>query len=144
MTLKIKYFDELTNRELYEIVRSRIDVFLMEQKIICQDFDCVDYDSLHCFLEEDGRVVAYLRAYRLDDETVAIGRVLSLTHKTGLGSRLMRESMPEIKKRFNCKKFSLHAQTQAEGFYKKMGFSTVSDVFMEEGIPHVTMEKSIL
>ena len=141
MTLKIKYFDELTNRELYEIVRSRIDVFLLEQKIICQDFDCVDYDSLHCFLEDDGRVVAYLRAYRLDDETVAIGRVLSLTHKAGLGSRLMRESMPEIKARFNCKKFSLHAQTQAEGFYEKCGFSTVSEIYMEDGIPHVTMEQ---
>ena len=143
MTFKIRSFDELTNYELYEIVRARIEVFLLEQNIICQDFDRVDYDSFHCFLEEDGEILAYLRAFREDSDTVIIGRVLSIKHKIGLGARLMREAMPEIAKRMPCKRFSLHAQTQAEGFYEKMGFKTVSDVFLEEGIPHVTMERDV-
>ena len=58
MELKIKFFDELTTRELYEIARARTEIFLMEQRIVCQDLDRVDYDSLHCFLEEDGKLLA--------------------------------------------------------------------------------------
>lgn len=138
MKLKIKFFDELTTRELYEIVRARTEIFLMEQKIICQDFDGVDYDSLHCFLEENGKVLAYLRAYRTE-EGIKLGRVLSITHGIGLGARLMREAMPEIQKRFGCPRLVLHAQKHAQGFYEKLGFAVTSPDFLEEGIPHVAM-----
>ena len=137
--LKVKTFDELTNRQLYEIVRARIEIFLLEQTIICQDFDRIDYDSLHCFLEQDGEILAYLRAYRGEDGNVKIGRVLSITHGIGLGAKLMRLSIPEIQKRMPCKAFTLHAQTQAQGFYEKFGFTAVSSVFLEENIPHVAM-----
>ena len=139
VTCKIKSFDELTTRELYEIVRARTEIFLLEQRIICQDFDRVDYDSLHCFLEEDGHVVAYLRAYRADGQTVQIGRVLSITHGMGLGTRLMQESLPEIQRKLPCSFFTLHAQTRAQAFYERLGFVVTSPVFMEEGIPHVSM-----
>jgi ElaA protein len=142
LNFKSKIFSELTTRELYEIVRSRTQIFLMEQKIICQDFDGVDYDALHCFLEQDGRVVAYLRAYRADGE-VKIGRVLSLTHGIGLGSRLLRESIPVIVRHFECDKISLHSQKHAQAFYEKAGFCACSDDFLEEGIPHVSMELKI-
>ena len=91
MRMKAKFFEELTTKELYEIVRSRTEIFLLEQKIICQDFDGIDYEALHCFLVEEGRVVAYLRAYLVDD-AVKIGRVLSLTHGNGLGQQLMTEA----------------------------------------------------
>ena len=139
MESKAKFFDELTTRQLYEIVRSRTEIFLLEQKIICQDFDGVDYEALHCFLEEEGRVVAYLRAYKTE-EGVKIGRVLSLTHGKGLGSRLMAEALPLIREKFACEKIIVHAQKQAQGFYEKLGFLTVSPDYLEEGIPHVTME----
>lgn len=139
LELKIKLFDELTTRELYEIVRARTAIFLLEQRIICQDFDGVDYDSLHCFFEEDGSVVAYLRAYRVDSDVVKIGRVLSVTHGMGLGTRLMKESVPEIGKRLPCKTVMLHAQKHAQGFYERLGFAVRSPEFLEEGIPHVAM-----
>lgn len=138
MEFKTKLFDQLSTRELYEIVRARQEVFLMEQNIVCRDFDGVDYDALHCFIEEGGRVVAYLRAYKTA-EGVQIGRVLSITHRIGLGKRLMQEAMPIIKKIFGCEKIILHSQKHAEVFYEKLGFKTVSDVFLEEGIEHVTM-----
>jgi len=141
--LKVKFFDELTTRELYEIVRARTEIFLMEQKIICRDFDGVDYDSLHCFLEADDKVVAYLRAYRVDNDAVKIGRVLSLTHGVGLGKHLMQVSIPVIKEKLPCKRIVLHAQSHAKVFYEKLGFAVTSSTFMEEGIPHVTMEKEI-
>ncbi len=138
MELKIKNFDELSTRELYEIARARTEVFLLEQRIICQDFDRVDYESLHCFLEEDGRVAAYLRAYRADGN-IKIGRVLSNPHGIGLGTRLMRESLPAIRKYFEGGAVILHAQTRAKGFYEKLGFTVTSDEYLEEGVPHVTM-----
>ena len=139
MKFKYRFFDELTVRELYEIVRSRTEIFLLEQNIICQDFDGVDYDSLHCFLEDDGKVIAYLRAYRAEGGAVKVGRVLSLTHGIGHGTRLMKEAMPVIYEKFGCDKIELDAQKKAEEFYKRLGFKTVSEVFMEEGLPHVKM-----
>ena len=65
-----KFFSELTLSELYEIVRARTEVFLMEQKIICRDFDGEDYNCLHCFITDNGKVSAYLRAFKKSDSTV--------------------------------------------------------------------------
>lgn len=140
MELKAKFFDELTTRELYEIVRARTQVFLLEQRIICQDFDGVDYNSLHCFLEEDGKVLAYLRAFPTEtDGVIQLGRILSVTHRIGLGTRLMREAIQVIRKKMNCQIITLHAQKHAQGFYEKLGFVANSPDFLEEGIPHVSM-----
>ena len=138
MKLIVKYFDELSARELYEIVRARQEIFLMEQRIVCRDFDGVDYDALHCFLWEDNKVVAYMRAFMQDGE-IRLGRFLTVRHGEGLGRRLMELSLPIVKASFNCDKISFHAQKHAEGFYLKLGFKTVSDVFLEEGIEHVEM-----
>ena len=136
--MKSKFFSELTAREVYEIVRARQEVFLMEQKIICRDFDGVDYDALHCFIERDGRVCAYLRAYK-SDEGVKIGRVLTIPHGVGLGKKLMESALPKIKEAFGADEIILHSQIQAEGFYEKLGFRRVGEVFLEEGIEHITM-----
>ena len=138
-----KKFNELTTVELYEILKSRTEIFLLEQRIICQDLYNKDYESLHCFFVEKERVIAYLRAFCSGEGVVTIGRVLTLEHKKGLGSELMKKSIDAIKKEFDCKKIAVHAQKQAVGFYEKMGFYTVSDEFLEEGVPHLTMEMKI-
>ena len=142
MKLEAKFFNELSTRELYEIVRARQEIFLMEQNIICRDFDGVDYDALHCFLWEDERVVAYMRAFMVDGE-IHLGRFLTVRHGEGLGRRLMEESLPVVKERLGCDKITFHAQRHAEGFYHKLGFVTVSDVFLEEGIEHVEMRNKV-
>lgn len=139
MEFKAKFFDELTTRELYGIVQARTEIFLLEQKIICQDFDGVDYGALHCFLEQDGKVMAYLRAYRVEGGDVKIGRVLSITHGIGLGTRLMREAVGAIREKMGDGGIVLNAQAHAEGFYRRLGFQTASPAFLEEGIPHVKM-----
>ena len=140
MNFHSKFFDELSTRELYEIARARTEIFLMEQNIICRDLDGVDYDSLHCYLEENGKILAYLRAYRGEGGTVKIGRVLSVTHGIGLGSRLLRESFPIIQKKLGDGVLLLHAQTHAKGFYEAFGFVVTSAEFLEEGVPHVVMQ----
>ena len=140
MQFKYKYFNELSVSELYEIVRARTEIFLLEQKIICQDFDGEDYNALHCFIEDNGKVVAYLRAYKIDKNIVKIGRVLTITHKIGLGKELMNKSMPIILEKFKGLKITLNAQSYAKGFYQKCGFKVVSNEFLEENIPHLKME----
>ena len=137
-----KSFDELTTTELYEILKSRSAVFIVEKGMNCQDMDDTDYISRHIFLEADPKVVAYLRAFCKCDssDTVKIGRVLTLNHGVGLGKKLMVLSIEEIKKKFKCKKISLSSQLTAVGFYEKFGFKVVSDEFTEEGVLHVKME----
>lgn len=142
MKLIAKRFEELTNRELYEILKSRTEIFLLEQDIKCQDMDDTDYDSLHCFFLEDGRVIAYLRAFHQDDDRtiVKIGRVLTLEHGRGIGTELMEQSLRVIKERMDCRKVSMNAQKQAVRFYERLGFEVTSGDFLEEGVVHNVME----
>ena len=142
MKFYAKTFSELSAREIYEILKSRMEIFLLEQNIKYLDPDDIDYNSLHVFFEHEGRVVAYFRAFEHGEDTVKIGRVLTLEHGKGLGKRLMLEGIEKVKKHFGCNKIVLHSQKHAEGFYEKLGFKTVSDEYLEAGVPHVTMEKN--
>ncbi len=142
MNFKVKAFDELTTSELYEILKARAEIFIVEQDINYQDMDDIDYKSVHFFLEEDNKVLAYLRAFYHDDDktVIKLGRVLSIRHKNGLGRVLLEKSLAAIKESFECEKIYIHSQTHAAGFYEKFGFKAVSGEFMEEGIMHVKME----
>lgn len=147
-TFEAKYFDELSNRELYEILKARSKIFMMEQDIRCLDMDDIDYRSLHCFFFENGQVTAYLRAFyddenAHDEETIVIGRVLTTSHGLGTGRKLMEQSIKAIKEKLNCDRLRLNAQKYAVGFYEKFGFAVNSEEFLEEGIVHVSMERRI-
>lgn len=143
MKFIVKPFAELSVDELYEILKSRLEIFLLEQNIVCQDLDDTDRISMHCFFTDGKRAIAYLRAFQSDKDIVTIGRVLTLEHKKGLGTELMQRSIDEIKKHFEFKKICVHAQRQAEKFYEKMGFVPVSEEYLEEGVPHITMEMTV-
>ena len=136
---KAKPFSELTAAETYEILKSRSRVFQFEQNIRYLDEDDVDYDSLHCFFEENGQVTAYLRAY-IEDDNIKIGRVLTVAHGKGQGKRLMELGVISAREYFGERTVVIDAQKHAEGFYKKLGFVTTSGEFLEEGIVHVRME----
>lgn len=143
LNLIAKNFTELTTSELYEILKARTEVFLLEQNIICQDMDDVDYNSLHCFFTEERKVIAYLRAYYVGDGVVKVGRVLTLTHGAGNGKELMFKSIEAIKAKMPCKKITVNAQKHAIGFYEKFGFRVTSDEFLEEGVVHIAMELNL-
>ena len=68
-----KNFDGLSTRELYEILKVRSQIFIVEQNMHCQDIDDVDYTARHFGLEKGGKIQAYLRAFYIDDCTVRIG-----------------------------------------------------------------------
>lgn len=140
MELKVKTFSELTTGELYEILKARAEIFVVEQNCVYQDLDDRDQSSLHIFFEEKGRVKAYLRAFALDDQTVQIGRVLTLHHGTGLGGRLLKEGIRQVWERYAADRIYIEAQCYATGFYEKVGFRICTGEFMEDGIPHVGMD----
>ena len=135
----IKFFNELTTKELYEILKARAEIFVVEQNCVYQDLDGKDYESLHIFYEERGKVTAYLRAFYRDESVVQIGRVLTLQHGTGLGGKLLKEGIAQIKEKMNPSRLYIEAQCYAIGYYEKEGFMVCSDEFLEDGIPHVQM-----
>ena len=140
MKLVSKYFEELTTTELYELLKVRSEVFVVEQNCIYQDLDDKDYRSLHVFYEEEGEVLAYLRAFIKEEGVVQVGRVLTVEHGTGLGGKLLKAGLEQIKEKFHPEKIYLEAQCYAIGYYEREAFLVCSEEFLEDGIPHVQME----
>ena len=137
----VKYFDELTVNELYEIMQARAEVFVVEQNCAYQDLDGIDKEAYHVWIKENGKLVAYLRVVdkgkRLDE--VSLGRVISLKRRCGLGSKLMQLGLRVAKEKFGAKKVMVGAQVQAQPFYESVGFRQISGEYLEDGIPHVYM-----
>lgn len=142
MEVVVKKFNELTTTELYEILKVRTAVFVVEQECAYQEVDGVDLDSLHVYLEENGEILAYLRAFfkNKDENVVQIGRVLTMKRGIGLGEQVVKAGIEVVKTEMKAGKIYIEAQTYAIGFYKKFGFAVTSDEFLEDGIPHVCME----
>ena len=141
MQTVIKRFDELTNKELYEILRLRAAVFVVEQNCVYQDLDNIDQDAWHVYIEESGEILGYLRVIdkgnRLDE--VSIGRVISLKRRMGIGTKLMEAGKRVAKEKYGAKKIKIGAQQWAKPFYESVGFFQISPPYMEDGIPHVYM-----
>ena len=139
-TLSIKHFADLTAEEFYDIARARETVFLLEQRIVCQDFDGVDKNAFHITLKEDGKILAYLRIFNDGNDTV-IGRVLTTERGRGYGLRIMAAAEEAALENFPSRRIILHSQTQAIPFYERCGYTIISEEFLEEGVPHKMMEK---
>ena len=140
MNLVSKYFADLTTRELYEILKARSAVFVVEQNCVYQDIDGQDPTSLHVFFEDEGRITAYLRAFVKEPGVVQMGRVLTVRRGVGLGGKLLKAGIEEIRARFHPAKIYIEASSYAVGFYAREGFRVTSEEFLEDGIPHVKME----
>lgn len=141
MDLIIKRFEELTTHELYEILRARAAVFVVEQRCAYQDIDRLDADAYHVFYREDNQIQAYLRVIEkgMAPHEAAIGRVLTIKRGQGLGEKLMLEGIRVAKEKTRAAHVLLEAQSYAKGFYEKFGFIQTSDEFLLDNIPHVRM-----
>ena len=140
MNLTTKTFEALTTRELYEILKARSAVFVVEQNCAYQDVDGKDMDSLHIFYEDQGRIAAYLRAFYREEGVVQLGRVLTIDRGRGLGGKLLKAGIAQVREKMRPKRLYIEAQCYAVGFYAREGFRVCSDEFLEDGIPHVQME----
>ena len=145
MELIVKHFNELSTRELYEILKTRFEIFVTEQECIYQDLDDKDQDAIHVFcINDSGRVAGCLRVFWNDKAAgvAQIGRVVTLEHGKGIGREILHKGVEIATEQLGAKKIYLEAQEYAIGYYAKEGFGVVSDVFMEDGIPHVKMERA--
>ncbi len=143
MNWKLKTFDELTANELYEILKLREDIFIVEQNCVYHDLDSKDKVSHHLFAEDDGQVVAYLRILPrgVKYPEVSIGRVVTKeTHRRfGLGVQMLERAQQFIKESLGETEIRISAQAHLQGFYGSVGFKTQSDIYLEDGIDHVEM-----
>ena len=143
---KIKKFDQLSLKQLYEITKSRCKVFIQEQKIICEEeLDGLDDKCIHVFLEENERVVAYCRIVPkgINYENISIGRVLVLKEfrRKGIAQEMLKVTVKYIKSNFQENKIVLSSQLYAKELYESVGFIATSDVYEEAEIPHIKMYK---
>lgn len=143
MEIQVKNFSELTVDELYELLRLRSEVFVVEQNCVYQDIDNKDQLALHILGVSEQKLVAYTRCFPpgIYFEEAAIGRVVvaDSARGTGLGHSIMEASLTAIKKRFNTTTVKLSAQTYLKDFYTTHGFSEVGEEYLEDGIPHIAM-----
>lgn len=141
MEIRRKRFEELTTGELYEILRCRSEVFIMEQDCVYQDLDGIDRFSTHLYVEEDGRILSYLRVIDAGVKypAASIGRVITMkdVRGRGLSTMLIREALGIVREQATV--VEIEAQAYLREFYKTFGFVEISDVYMYEGLPHVSM-----
>ncbi|MGL5279181.1 MAG: GNAT family N-acetyltransferase [Cetobacterium sp.] len=138
-----KKFNELTLEELYEILKLRSEVFVVEQKCIYNDIDGKDLTSSHIMIKEDGKIKAYLRALQpgVSYEDASLGRVLVSPDARGKGyaKTIVKKGVEYILNNFNTTKITIGAQEYLKNFYSEIGFKPISEVYDEDGIPHLDM-----
>ena len=141
MTLHKKTFHELTTDELYELLRVRSEVFVVEQNCVYQDLDGDDQQSIHLWLTVNDKVVALARVCPAGThiDQVSIGRVITTERGKGYGKRIMLHAIRAAVEHFGATLVDIEAQEYARGFYESVGFKRSSDTFMLDGIPHIKM-----
>lgn len=141
LTLHKKTFLELTTDELYELLRVRSEVFVVEQNCVYQDLDYDDQKSIHLWLTEGEKIVALARVCPAGTHmtVVSIGRVITTDRGKGYGKQIMLHAIDAAVEHFGATLIEIEAQEYAKGFYEGVGFKQSSDTFMLDGIPHIKM-----
>lgn len=143
MDWEIKKFAELTTDELYEILKIRTEVFIVEQHCAYQDIDSKDKESYHLFLKEQESITAYMRILPrgISYKELSFGRVLVKENhrKKGLAKEMVQKAITFITEHLNEKEIRISAQSYLQKFYETFGFRQVSDIYLEDGIKHMEM-----
>lgn len=145
MEFIIKYFHEFTIDELYEILQLRSEVFVVEQDCVYQDLDGKDRKALHVFAQKNNRIVAYTRIFKPGEyfDFASIGRVVVAKNERnfGYGHDLIKASITAINTHFNVEEITISAQVYLQKFYEFHGFNKVGEGYLEDGIPHIRMDR---
>lgn len=143
LNFEIKSFRELSTTELYEILRLRSEVFVVEQTCVYQDIDNKDQHAIHILGYFDRELVAYARIFNKNDyfKNTSIGRVIVAENfrDKKLGHELIKTSKQAIEEHFNETTIEISAQEHLKGFYESHGFQSISEIYLEDGIPHIRM-----
>jgi ElaA protein len=144
MNTAIKKFRELSTEEIYNILKLRSEVFVVEQNCVYQDIDEKDQNATHLFIEKNNEIIAYTRIFKKGDyyeENPSIGRVVVSKKERGknFGKEIMLNSIEFIKKELKGRKIELSAQKYLDKFYKDLDFYSEGEDYLEDGIPHQRM-----
>lgn len=137
-------FDDLTPRQLHDILRLRSEVFVVEQDCVFLDIDGRDHEPTteHLWTEDDRGVAGVARVLHEHDDVWSIGRVVARpdVRSTGVAGRLMSVAI-EVVEEAGAATTLLKAQSHLAGWYGRFGFAVDGDEFVEDGIPHVPMSR---
>ncbi|WP_290796065.1 GNAT family N-acetyltransferase [Flavihumibacter sp. UBA7668] len=144
---QIKSFSEFTVTELYQLLRLRSEVFVVEQQCVFLDMDNKDQHCLHLLGWQNDLLAASTRLVPpgISYNEMSIGRVVSSqqVRGTGIGRQLMEESIDACYRQWGKSPIRIGAQQYLEKFYQSLGFETDGEPYIEDGIPHVEMLKNI-
>ncbi|MBV7391401.1 GNAT family N-acetyltransferase [Enterococcus sp. ALS3] len=130
----------MAQTELIEIFQERVAVFVVEQECPYQEVDEYDAVAWHVLLKDEGKLKAYARIIEKEDH-VTFGRVLVVKAYRGekWGKKIVAAAIEETKKRFPDRKIQISGQAYLKKFYQSFGFEIVSDIYLEDGIPHLEL-----
>ncbi|MEY2922997.1 MAG: hypothetical protein RL108_1623 [Bacteroidota bacterium] len=142
----IKSFESLSVNELYDILRLRSEIFVVEQNCVYLDLDGKDQKALHLFGTFEGNIVAHARLFKpvISFVHASIGRVtVEAKHREKKwGHELMRQAIAGVLEHFGETEITIGAQLYLKKFYESHGFVQTSEMYLEDDIPHIQMEKS--
>lgn len=140
----VKKMDEVDVHTLYDILELRMRVFIIEQRCFYEELDHKDHNATHVYAKDDsGQIAAYLRVLDrgVSFDEVSIGRVVVRpeARKDGLGRVLMYKGIEVVKTDYGDPPIRISAQAYLQKFYESLGFIAVSDIYLEDDIPHLDM-----
>ncbi|WP_404457485.1 GNAT family N-acetyltransferase [Oceanobacillus kapialis] len=143
MNWQLKSFSELTNTELYKLLKARTEVFVVEQNCAYPELDDYDQGSMHLYLEDEGELAALVRLIPsgLKYAEASIGRVMVVKEFRGKGyaREVMEKAINVIANDWKEAKIKIQAQEYLKIFYESLGFKQVSDPYLDDGILHIDM-----
>ncbi|CAK9885436.1 MAG: hypothetical protein XXXJIFNMEKO3_01835 [Candidatus Erwinia impunctatus] len=148
--MHLSWFDlhhtELSAAQLYQLLALRNAVFIVEQQCAYQDIDGEDLsgDTRHIIAMADHRLLAYARILvPATEHHVKIGRVIveASGRGQGLGQQLMTHVLRSCQQHWSERRITLSAQAHLQSFYTDFGFSSIGEIYPEDGIPHIDMQR---
>lgn len=138
-------FEQLSKEDLYLILMERVNVFVVEQTCPYPEIDHRDQEALHLIAKVNGTIVAYCRIFQngIMYKEASIGRILvtQAGRKKGYGKMLLVKALEKLSE-LGETSVKIQAQAYLKSFYESFGFKAVSDVYDEDGIPHLDMVKT--
>ena len=138
----IKRYNDLSKDQFFDILKLRIEIFVVEQCCYYQELDNEDKEAFHVSIYNDGIIVAVGRIIpNPHNKEVKIGRIaVKMEHrKKGLAYKMMKDIMNFISKKYKNFSVLLSAQTYLIEFYQSFGFKEIGNTYLEDGIEHINM-----
>ncbi len=143
-TIQRARFDELSPRDLYDMLRLRSEVFVVEQECVFLDLDGRDHEpsAEHLWIRDDAGVAATLRLLEEGGGVRSIGRVVTRpdVRSNGTAALLMAEAI-SILEADGCTAIIIGAQAHLADWYGRFGFVVSGPEYDEDGIMHVPMRR---